>query len=238
MHVFPNCFPNLLIANSVPPNCSFIVDDAEDEWLFSHPFNYIHARNIVTCFKDGKSVLRSAYSALEPGGYLEIQDPILPVAWGEEPPADSQFLLWNKLSLEAAEAAGRPWTNTRKYEGWMRDLGFEQVTVRKFITPCGTWMDGKREKELGTWTLGNWLQALEAMTTRNLSRINWTPEQCQDLVARVSRELTSGTIKPLMEILVTYGRKPKPSSDEEGDETVLDGSNTNPEAQSEVHLEG
>ena len=29
---------------SVPPNCSFIIDDIEDEWIFRKPFDYIHSR--------------------------------------------------------------------------------------------------------------------------------------------------------------------------------------------------
>ena len=161
--------------------------------------------------------MESGYSALTPGGYLEIQDPILPISWEEEPPADSEFLRWNHLSIQAAASVARPWTNGPKYEGWMREIGFEDVVVRKFITPCGPWMDGKKQKILGEWTLGNWLQALEAMTTRNLSRIGWSVEESQIFVAKVKSELTRGHLKPFLEILVVYGRKPNKSSEEEDD---------------------
>jgi len=29
---------------SLPPNCSFIIDDAEDPWTFSQKFDFIHGR--------------------------------------------------------------------------------------------------------------------------------------------------------------------------------------------------
>lgn len=29
------------------PNCHFVRDDAEDEWIFDHAFDYIHLRMMV-----------------------------------------------------------------------------------------------------------------------------------------------------------------------------------------------
>jgi trans-aconitate methyltransferase len=59
---------------SVPPNCRFEVDDAEDEWHYSQPFNYIHGRAMFSCFKEPLSVFKKAFDALAPGGYLEMQE--------------------------------------------------------------------------------------------------------------------------------------------------------------------
>lgn len=64
---------------SVPPNCSFEVDDAEDEWAFSMPFDYIHARAVVTCFKDNRAILQKIFDNLAPGGVFELQDPSFPM---------------------------------------------------------------------------------------------------------------------------------------------------------------
>jgi trans-aconitate methyltransferase len=66
-------------ASSVPPNCLFQVDDAEDDWTFNEPFDYIHARAVVTCFKDNRAMLQKIYDNLAPGGYFELQDPCLPM---------------------------------------------------------------------------------------------------------------------------------------------------------------
>ncbi|MAD81609.1 MAG: hypothetical protein CL912_01485 [Deltaproteobacteria bacterium] len=75
-HYFANC---LLILPSVPPNCKFEVDDAENDWSFSESFDYIHARAIVTCFKDNRAMVQKIFDNLKPGGYFEFQDPCFPM---------------------------------------------------------------------------------------------------------------------------------------------------------------
>jgi SAM-dependent methyltransferase len=64
---------------SVPANCRFEVDDAEDDWVFSEPFDFIHARAVVTCFKDNRAMVKKIFDNLTPGGYFELQDPCLPM---------------------------------------------------------------------------------------------------------------------------------------------------------------
>ncbi|CZR52685.1 uncharacterized protein PAC_02562 [Phialocephala subalpina] len=58
----------------VPPSCRFQVADAEDEWTFPNKFDMIHGQALLPCFKDPKIVLRHAFKALAPGGYLEMHD--------------------------------------------------------------------------------------------------------------------------------------------------------------------
>ena len=58
----------------VPPNCQFEIDDAEDEWLYSEEFDFIHMRRLMACFSDPRSVLERAYNHCAPSGYLEIRD--------------------------------------------------------------------------------------------------------------------------------------------------------------------
>jgi hypothetical protein len=76
---FPNSFPHNLIQFSVPANCRFEISDAEEDWGFSQPFDYIHARAIVTCFKNNRAILQKIFENLVPGGYFELQDPALPM---------------------------------------------------------------------------------------------------------------------------------------------------------------
>lgn len=73
------------MAISVPPNCSFIIEDAEDEWGFSERFDFIMGRALVTCFKDPKTVFKHAFDALAPGGILELRDPIFPFQFFDPP---------------------------------------------------------------------------------------------------------------------------------------------------------
>lgn len=61
------------------PNCSFVQDDCEDEWLFGSTdnpikFDYVHLRWVLSCFDDPKKVMGHAYKNLQPGGWIEYCD--------------------------------------------------------------------------------------------------------------------------------------------------------------------
>ncbi len=67
---------SFLTVSTIPANCRFEIDDAEDEWVFCNPFGYIHGRTLATCFKDHVPVYKYAFNALRLGGYFEMQDAI------------------------------------------------------------------------------------------------------------------------------------------------------------------
>ncbi len=43
---------------SIPPNCQFEINDAEDDWLFPQKFDFIHGRTLATCFKEPLSIIK------------------------------------------------------------------------------------------------------------------------------------------------------------------------------------
>ena len=45
----------------VPPNCKFLVDDAEEEWLNGNNFDMVHMRTMASTLKDVPKVLSHAY---------------------------------------------------------------------------------------------------------------------------------------------------------------------------------
>ena len=45
----------------IPPNLKFIIDDAEDIWVFPNRFDLIHARLMVGSFNDWPKFFREAY---------------------------------------------------------------------------------------------------------------------------------------------------------------------------------
>lgn len=50
-----------LIVTRVPPNLKFVVDDAEDLWLYEQKFDFIHLRLMAGCFADWPKLFRQAY---------------------------------------------------------------------------------------------------------------------------------------------------------------------------------
>jgi len=194
----------------VPVNCGFEIDDAEDEWLFKKPFQYIHGRAVVMCFRDNPHVIKSAFNALAPGGYLEFQDPTFPLDFADpQPPPDSPYVRWQNLAYEGAAKAGRPWTNPSSYKMWMEQAGFVDVREEKFFFPTGPWCADRQLKRIGAWQLGNWIEIIEAITPRMLSPLGWEIEEIKVLVAQVRNELLKGDLKLYCDFWCVYGRKPE-----------------------------
>ncbi|KAE9579747.1 hypothetical protein CGMCC3_g4315 [Colletotrichum fructicola] len=50
----------------VPPNVKFEIDDLEDEWTYSLPFDYIHSRVMTSSIGDWSVYLRKCYENLKP----------------------------------------------------------------------------------------------------------------------------------------------------------------------------
>ncbi|GJC93151.1 methyltransferase [Colletotrichum higginsianum] len=48
-------------SNSVPPNVKFEVDDVEESWTFSQPFDYIHSRLMTGSISNWEKYIRECY---------------------------------------------------------------------------------------------------------------------------------------------------------------------------------
>ncbi|EKG18760.1 Methyltransferase type 11 [Macrophomina phaseolina MS6] len=58
----------------VPPNCRFLVDDAEADWTDSKPYDFIHIRTLSGSIADWPRLLKQAYDNTSPGGWIEMQE--------------------------------------------------------------------------------------------------------------------------------------------------------------------
>ena len=63
-----------LILIQVPPNLQFEIDDVEDEWRYSRPFDYIHIRAMGGSIRDWPKLMQQAYQNLRPNGWIEVTD--------------------------------------------------------------------------------------------------------------------------------------------------------------------
>lgn len=106
-------------------------------------------RDLMMCFSDQKEVFKSAYNALEPGGYFQILDAKLPLASIDDSMESSGIARWFEACVEAGEAGSRPWTNIPKYMEWLEEIGFEEVTETIYHNPINDWAMGAKEKQIG-----------------------------------------------------------------------------------------
>ncbi|KAK8104082.1 methyltransferase tdiE [Apiospora kogelbergensis] len=182
---------------SVPQNCEFQIDDAEDEWLFSRPFDYIHGRACATCFKRPEEIFRKAFDALRPGGWFEMQD--LNLQTSEDGSIEGTTLKVIQNEIHGALASvGMRWDNVPRYAAWMRAVGFEEVTEVVLRWPSNPWWPADpKEKTLGTWFLGQ-IQTgvLESVTTRIfMTKLGWSKDRLDEFLVRAKRDLNDPKIK-------------------------------------------
>jgi len=193
----------------VPPNCQFEIDDAEDDWMYTKKFDFVHMRGMMTCFSNPRSILAKAYEALEPGGYLEMQDSVFPMHCHDSTLEGTALDIWGKACVEAAAKIGRPWTNTPNYKGWMEELGFEKVQEKIFEVPTSTWPKGAKQKELGLWWQADLLDALSASMRILTKGLGWEPMEVERLLVDVRRDIKNRAVHAYMPIHIVWGRKPK-----------------------------
>ncbi|RMY49762.1 hypothetical protein D0864_14668, partial [Hortaea werneckii] len=181
----------------VPPNLKFMIDDAEDLWLYAEAFDFIHARLMAGCFADWPNFFRQAYQNLEPGGWLEVQDYGLPVKSSDGTHTGTDLHRWGQLLCEASMKLGRPLGSdcSDYYVQWMQDAGFVDIQVRMFMWPSCGWPKDPYMKEIGRWNQVNILDGLEGFCLALLTRgLGWKKEEVDVLVAKVSNELRNRKI--------------------------------------------
>lgn len=179
----------------VPANCHFEIDDAEDEWVFSHPFDYIHGRYMCAFLKDFGKLFRSAYANLKPGGWVEFQETLINFQAIDNTLEGTALQKWNKLLLEGIRAMGRNAMSAVKYKKHMADAGFINITEQKFAVPATPWAKGRDEKTLGAMQMANNLEGVSGLTMTVFTRsLGWAPEQVERLLVDVRKDMKDRNI--------------------------------------------
>jgi SAM-dependent methyltransferase len=178
----------------LPPNVTFEICDAEDTpWTFNTRFDFVHLRAMMTCFKEPRAVIQAAYESLEPGGYVQLRDPLMPFRFHGSPPApepDCALAEWGRLVMDAAARSGRSWDNVRHYEQWLREIGFVDVVVVKEALPLSPWTKSRRMKYLSLWLQHDMLQAMDAISLALFTRVlGWDVPRLKEFLERVKSDL-------------------------------------------------
>jgi len=109
------------------PNCIFERDDCEDDWVWPHKFDYVHTRTISGAIRDPERLIKQAYDALNPGGWLEMHE----FSWEsvvDEESVDDRVptSYWCRLmekALAALAKHGIDGFQSRHYKDWLIKTG-------------------------------------------------------------------------------------------------------------------
>ncbi|KAK1690621.1 S-adenosyl-L-methionine-dependent methyltransferase [Colletotrichum godetiae] len=188
------------VSLSVPPNVKFEVDDVEEEWLYSRPFDYIHLRFMNGSISDWTKIIQKAYDHLVPGGYFEIQEGDFVIKADDDTlPPEKPLAQFTSLIREAAEKFGRRFAPISEIRESMVDVGFENVAQQDFKWPSNPWPKDEHYKKIGEWNFHNFVDAAEAMALAPLTRgHDWTKEEVQVFLVGVRKDMRDRKIHSYM----------------------------------------
>ncbi len=184
-----------LLARSVPANCRFEVDDCEDEWTWTHGFDYIHSRFMCGAITDWPRLMRNCWDSLNPGGWIEYQDYYVKMQCIDDSLAGTALERWNNLLLEGAGKMGRNPRCVAHFKKQMRQAGYVDVVERKFVLPGNPWARGREEKRLGAMQMTNILDGLHGISMSLFTKVHGMPtDEVETLLEEARKDLADTNI--------------------------------------------
>jgi len=208
---------NSSISNHVLTSCSE-VDDMEQNWCYSQPFDFIHCRYLAGSIADWPRLMAQAFKYTKPGGWVEFQDFDMRFY-----STDGTFVpgsapdIWASEIIEALKTFGREPEPGPKLEQWVRDAGFENLHHELLPIPVGMWLKDRRlvsddltspnlsptanvlqKKEIGACDLSMFLEGLEGISLRALTNARgWGTEEVLAFLSSVRNDLCNRRIHAL-----------------------------------------
>jgi len=193
----------------VPSNCSFEVDDFEQDWAYVHKFDFIHSREMEGSIRDHDRLFRQCFEFLNPGGYLEMQTIETRPCFADGTEEKGQSInKWIGLLNEAAVKYGKPFQSASTWKEKMEKAGFNVVQEIKQL-PLNPWPEDPRKKELGAFNMENVLESLESYSYAPFTRfLGWSREELEVFLATLRRDVRDTSIHVYTHVFLIYGQKP------------------------------
>ncbi len=188
----------------LPPNVRFEIDDVEDPWTYSYPFDYIHSSYMAGSIRDWPRLAAQCWEHLKPGGWVEWVDfDIDYYSPDHSLTPDHALRRWLTLAYGAEERTGRTLRPGQHLEGWTRAAGFVHVDVVKTALPLGGWPQDPKLQRIGILNWNQLWEGLQGMSLRLYTDVlGWGREELEVFLAEVRRDLTDPSIHPMFDLSV------------------------------------
>ncbi|EEU37404.1 uncharacterized protein NECHADRAFT_101990 [Fusarium vanettenii 77-13-4] len=200
--------------NMVPPNVQFLIDDIDEDWTYTKPFDYIHSRMMNFSVQDWPVYLQKIYDNLTPGGWVELQEVDVIMGCDDGTLSEDDTLAkWCKLLEEAAAKLERKFAKTPSFKGYLADAGFTEIVETRFKWPTNRWPKDPKYKELGAWNNENSNILLEGLTLAPFTRgLSWSVEEVELFLVKLRKDFNDPKIHAYWPICSVYARKPEATS--------------------------
>lgn len=179
----------------VPPNCRFEVDDAEDDWVYSEKFDFIHSRYMAGSISDFPAMFAKCFENLNPGGWIEFQDYYVKLQCVDDSLVGTALERWNDYIIEGVKRMGKNALACAKYKTQMVDAGFVDVAEKKVALPGNQWAKGEDQKMLGAMQLENIMDGLHGFSIGLFTKmLGMAAEEVELLLVDVRKDLRNTKI--------------------------------------------
>jgi hypothetical protein len=138
------------------------------------------------------AVIKSAFSPLQPGGYLELQDCIVPFHSIDDTFKGKKLEHWVQYMMRGSATLGTDWTRVAKYKQYLEEAGFEDVVEKRYEWRLGKWAKGERMKVLGELYREDLLSVLEPFSIAVMTRgLGMGGEEVKRLLEDVKEDIMS-----------------------------------------------
>lgn len=97
-------------------------------------------------------IIKQAFEKLNPGGWLECQEPDVSLKCDDGTMSDDHALgEWYSELKRISELANKPVGNSPLLKGWFEDAGFVDVQEKIIKLPTCAWAKDRNLKEVGWW---------------------------------------------------------------------------------------
>ncbi|KAL0260732.1 hypothetical protein SLS55_004422 [Diplodia seriata] len=176
----------------VPPNVKFEIDDVENEWSHSQPFDYIFSRYLAGAIGDWPRLVRSAYANVKPGGWVEFQD-YDSVYYSDDGTLTPEHDMkkWLDTLRQACLDAKRACDPGPRLEGYVKEAGCDVVDADAADADMSGWL----KKQCGLMNLIQSLEGLEAFSYRIFTdMLRWEVDEVNVFLAKVRNDLKNKNI--------------------------------------------
>ncbi|KAF3114980.1 hypothetical protein TWF706_012012 [Orbilia oligospora] len=166
---------------------------------------------MVGSIKDWPKLLKQAYTAVKPGGYIELLEPDSTLRSDDGSfPEDSALAEWGRLFTGGARGIGAPLDDTPKFSDYLRDAGFTDISREIFKLPNSPWAKDAHMKEVGGYQMAAFIEGLEALSLFFFTTVHgMSVPEIEILLAQVRKDMRNKAIHTYFNLFRYVARKPE-----------------------------
>lgn len=135
-----------------PSNCHWIIGNVENSgsW-WDEKYDYIHMRSIGPCFKDVEVVLKNCLHALQPGGWIDIQDGVWKPECIDHTMDATSIPDFFQAICGGAAKAGFDMLKAARLKNTLKKIGFTDIVEEIIDIPGSPWTNNGKMNRIGMY---------------------------------------------------------------------------------------